>query len=71
VAFLGAFEETPGDRSEARRCAVDVGRCAEPAISVNVCTPSSANTIKIAVTLLVTDRPASIEFPAMRHSSSL
>ena len=40
------------------------GRSAEAAISVSVCTPSSANTIKIAVTLLVTDRPASVEFPA-------
>ena len=34
------------------------------AISVNVCTPPSANAIKIAVTLLVTDRPGSVELPA-------
>ena len=43
---------------------MDVGRFAELAISVNVWTPPSANAIRIAVTLLVTDRPGSVELPA-------
>ena len=50
--------------SEARRCAVDVGGFAELASSVKVWTPPSANPIRIAVTLLVTDRPGSVEFSA-------
>ena len=65
AAFLGALEKTPGDEFRCQAVRGRRGQVCAAAISVNVCTPPSANAIRIAVTLLVTDRPGSVEFPAM------
>ena len=54
AALLGALEQTPGDQFRGQAVRVRRGRSAAPVISVNVCTPPSANTIKIAATLLTT-----------------
>jgi hypothetical protein len=52
--------------SLASRCAVEIGSPASLAISVSECTLPPVNVIKIAVTLLVTERPESAELPATK-----
>jgi hypothetical protein len=47
------------------RCAVEIGSPASWEISVRECSLPSVNVIRIDVILLVTDRPASVEFPAI------
>jgi hypothetical protein len=51
--------------SEVKRCAVEIGRPASWEISVRVCSLPSVNVMRIDVILFVTDRPASVEFPAI------
>src|SRR5438445_423828 len=56
--------------SVARRWAVEMGRPVRRAISVREKTLPLVNVSKIAITLLATDRPVSVELPAMvTHSS--
>ncbi len=49
----------------ASRCAVEIGSPARRAISVSECSLPSVNVIRIEVILLVTERPDSVEFPAI------
>lgn len=54
--------------SEVSRCAVEIGNPASRAISVNECSLPSVKVIRMALTLLVTDRPTSAELPATKAS---
>ena len=49
---------------------VDTGSPASRAISVRECMLPSVKVMRIEVILLVTDRPDSVELPAIRVSSS-
>ena len=51
--------------SEVKRWAVEIGSPASRAISVSECSLPSVKVSRIEVILLVTDRPDSVEFPAM------
>src|SRR6185503_3187843 len=51
---------------EVSRCVVDTGNPASRAISVSECALPSVKVMRMEVILLVTDRPDSVELPAIR-----
>lgn len=56
--------------SEVSRWAVETGSPASRAISVNECSLPSVKVMRIDVILLVTERPDSVELPAIDLSST-